>query len=316
MSSARASTACSASSPSARMVIFSPFLASPVIFRTLLAFTSRSPFRMTTCEENPLAVWTNPAGGRCQEPRVRRDGNEAETFLDHTRGVFGSSRENAGGEAVLACGRQYSFDGLEYLWFFAVRARSVPEVLAEVRGSDEDRIQPLDTDYLLQVIQRLLCLDHGHGHDSLVRVFGVVLAAVECRPVRTKAAISFGRVAAGPDESIRFLAGVDHGADHRVAPRVEHAHDEAGIVPQNPDDGHGIRRGDGLQHGHEALVVHGPVLHVDGEAVPARVRHHLGGERDRNVQPPVHHGSALPPDTLQTILPHPCFPSRPPTRIQ
>src|SRR5918995_6828026 len=64
MSSVRVSTACSASSPSARMVTLSPFLASPVIFRTLLALTSRSPFTITTCEENPLAAFTNRAAGR------------------------------------------------------------------------------------------------------------------------------------------------------------------------------------------------------------------------------------------------------------
>src|SRR5215212_11658804 len=63
MSFARASTACSASSPSARTVIFSPFLASPVIFRTLLAFTSRFPLMNTTCEENPLAAFTICAAG-------------------------------------------------------------------------------------------------------------------------------------------------------------------------------------------------------------------------------------------------------------
>src|SRR5215212_697484 len=64
MSSARVSTASSASSPSARMVTFSPFLASPVIFRTLFAFTSRSPFTITICEENTFAALTNCAAGR------------------------------------------------------------------------------------------------------------------------------------------------------------------------------------------------------------------------------------------------------------
>src|ERR671910_1144578 len=358
MSSARVSTACSASSPSARMVTLSPFLASPVIFRTLLALTSRSPFTITTCEENPLAAFTNRAAGRpwipssgptvvslcamksplapahlCEsrqiapmilllalesgygagrggghEPHVRRDGDELETLLCHARGVLGSAREDTRGETVLAGGGQHPVDSFDYRWLATVRTGSKPEALSQVRGPNEDGVETSDGEDLFQVIQGLLRLDHGHRRYGLVRVVGIVLAAVEGCPVRAIAAVSIGGVAAGVDEDFRFLAGGDHGADHRVAPGVEHAHDEAGIVPRHPNDGHGIRRRDGLEHRHEALIVHGPVLHVYGQAVPSRVRHHLGGEGAGYVQPPVHSGLSPAPDLSQSVLPHPRSP--------
>src|SRR5215203_5587693 len=356
MSSARVSTACSASSPSARMVTLSPFLASPVIFRTLLALTSRSPFTIRTCEENPFAAFTNRAAGRPwipssgptvvslsamknsshalapsnktrhtspmipslalesgygvgrsrgHEPHVRRDSDELEPLPCHARSILGRTCEDTGGETTLACGGQHPFDSLDNLRLTAVCAWSMPEALAQVRGSDEDGVQALDSENLLQVCERFEGFDHGHRNDGLVSVLGVVLAPVEGRPVRAVTAVSLRRVAAGPDEGLGFFAGVDHRADHSVACSVEHTHDEAGIVPRHPDDRYGVRCRDGLEHRHEASIVHGPVLHVYGQAVPYRVRHDLGGEGARHVQPPVYGGSAFLPDPFQTVLPHP-----------
>src|SRR5215212_7588712 len=337
MSPARVSTACSASSPSARMVIFSPFLASPVIFRTLFAFTSRSPFTITTCEENPFATFTNRAAGRpwipssgptvvslcamknssharalyktrhtspmipslalesgygaCRrrghEPHVRRDCDELESLQCHARGV------------------QHTVDSFDYLWLFAVHARSVPEALAQIRGPHEHGIQAWNGENLLQVFERFVGFDHGHRYDSLVRVVGVILTAVEDCPARAVAAVALRRVATGPDEGFGFLAGIDHRADHCVATSVEHTHDEAGIVPRHPDHGHGIRRRDSLEHRHEAFIIHGPMLHIYGQAVPSRLCHYLGRERARHVQPPVHSGLTLTPDLSQKVLSHP-----------
>src|SRR5215210_3103310 len=69
MSSARASTASWASSPSARMTILSPFLApSVMILSELLAFASRSPLTTTISDENCLAALTNCAAGRACSP--------------------------------------------------------------------------------------------------------------------------------------------------------------------------------------------------------------------------------------------------------
>src|SRR5215218_6949277 len=238
------------------------------------------------------------------EPSVRRDGDELETLLGDTRGVLGRAREDTGGETASSRGGQHPFYSLDHHLLVAVHAWSMPEALAKVRGPDEDGIQTLYTEYLLQVLQCFPRLYHGHRHDGLVRVLRVILAAVEGRPVRTVAAVSLRRVAASPDEGFRFFAGVDHRADHGVATRVEHPHYEAGIVPRHPDDGHGVRRRDSLQYRDEASIVHGPVLHIYGQAIPSRVGHDLGGEGARYVQPPVHSGFSLTPDLLQTVLPH------------
>src|SRR5918997_3518821 len=65
MSSARASTASSASSPSARIVSWSPFLApSVMILSELLALASRSPLTTTMSEEYCFAALTICSAGR------------------------------------------------------------------------------------------------------------------------------------------------------------------------------------------------------------------------------------------------------------
>src|SRR5215207_8181979 len=217
------------------------------------------------------------AGGCCShEPCVRRDGDELETIPRQARGVLGRTCEDAGGKTVITCVCQHPFDSLDYRGLAAVRAWSMPEALAEVRGPHEDCVQALYTEYLIQVLQRLLRLDHGHCHDGLVRVVGVVLAAIDGCPVRAVTAVSPRRVAAGPDEGFSFFAGIDHRADHSVTSCVEHPHNEAGIIPRHPDDGHSVRSGDGLQHWDETSVIHGPVLHIYGQAIPSCVRHHFG----------------------------------------
>src|ERR687897_3042619 len=69
MRCARVSTASWASSPSARIVMVSPFLAPNVmIFNELLALASLSPFSTTISEENPLAAFTNCAAGLACKP--------------------------------------------------------------------------------------------------------------------------------------------------------------------------------------------------------------------------------------------------------
>src|SRR5215212_11106481 len=69
MSSARASTASWASSPSAWMVMLSPLLApSVMILSELFAFASRSPFTTTMSDENCFAALTNCAAGRAWSP--------------------------------------------------------------------------------------------------------------------------------------------------------------------------------------------------------------------------------------------------------
>ena len=202
------------------------------------------------------------------------------------------------------CGGQHPIDGLDDLGLLAVRAWSVPEALAQVRGADEDRVQALDVHDPIEVFQGPARLDHGDGYDRLIRVLRVVLAAVEDRPVGTIAAVSGRWIAAGPDERFGLLAGVDHRADHRVAARVEYLHYEGGVVPRHPHDGYRVRGRDGLQHGDEAPVVYGRVLHVYGQAVQASVCHNLGGEGARDLQPAVHDRAVLAPDGPQTILPH------------
>src|SRR5215208_6457119 len=213
---------------------------------------------------------------RGHKPHVRRDGDELESLPCHARGVLGRTCEDTSREIVLTCCVQHPVDSLDHLGLTAVRASSMAEALAQIRGSHEDGVQARDGENFFQVFEGLVGFDHGHGYDGLVRVVGVILAAVEGCPIRAVAAVALRRVAAGPHEGFGFLAGVDHRADHSVATSVEHTHDEARIVPRHPNDGHGISRGDSLEHRDETSIIHGPMLHVDSQAVPSQVRHYLG----------------------------------------
>src|ERR671910_3873245 len=140
--------------------------------------------RHTTPMIPSLALESGYGAGRRRghEPRVRRDGDELETLPCHARGVLGRTCEDTGGETVLTCCGQHPVDSLDHLRLTAVRAWSMPEALAKVRGPHEDGVQALYTEYLIPVLQRLPRLDHGHCHDGLVRVVGVILAAVEGCP--------------------------------------------------------------------------------------------------------------------------------------
>ena len=62
------------------------------------------------------------------------------------------------------------------------------------------------------------------------------------------------------------------------------------------------------EHGERGVVADRPVLHVDGQAVPALRRHDLGREAVRQLQPAVDRRTAVAPDLPQPIGPHGAFP--------
>src|SRR5262249_7431570 len=122
--------------------------------------------------------------------------------------------------------------------------------------------------------------DRAVGADALRRIFGV------------------------GDEGLGFLRSVDHRADHAVGAAIEHPAHDARLGPPHPDH----RRHRMLVHGLEALdyreVVLHAVLHVDGDAVEAALRDHLGGEAGRDREPRVHHGLAGGPYFLDVVRCH------------
>src|SRR5688572_14685802 len=115
-----------------------------------------------------LTLESGYGAGRCRshEPHIRRDGDELETLLCHERGVLGRAREDPRDETVLACRGKYPVDSVDHLRLAAVRSGSIPEALPQVGGSYEDGVQSRYSQNLLQVIQGLLSLDHGHRHDG------------------------------------------------------------------------------------------------------------------------------------------------------
>jgi hypothetical protein len=110
-----------------------------------------------------------------------------------------------------------------------------------------------------------------------------------------------GGYLAGGHEGFSFLPGIDHRADHALRAGVEHLADDAGLVPRHAHHRCHRVRLHRLKALHHRQVVLDAVLQIDGDAVKAALRHHLGREARRDRQPAVDDGFALIPDGLDLV---------------
>ena len=132
----------------------------------------------------------------------------------------------------------------------------------------------------------------------------VIGAAVEHGAVRPHAARAARRIAARTHQRLGLRAAVDHRADDPVRAGVEQLEGEDRLVVRHAHHWHCRRGRDRLQHGHGGLEVDRPVLKVDGDALEALMRHHLGriGVGDR--QPAVEHRPAAGENPTQLVFSH------------
>ena len=136
---------------------------------------------------------------------------------------------------------------------------------------------------------------------------GIVGAAIEKRADRAEASLAARRIGRRATKSSRFRRRVHHRADDAVGAGVEHFHQDAGLEPRHAHERHGRRRRDRCQRAKRGAVVAHAVLHVDGQAVPALMRHRLGGEGMRDGNPAVDDGLAARPDLTQAVRSHAAF---------
>ena len=169
----------------------------------------------------------------------------------------------------------------------------------EIGRPDIDRIEPMDRQDLVKLVDRLGGLDHAEGDDEVVGLHVIIRPAVERGADRPRAPIAERRIAAGADEFLCFGAVVDHRADDAVGAGVERLLDVGRVVPRDAHQRHRAGGRDALQHRHHDRVVDHAVLHVDDQRIPAGMGHNLGREARRNPQPAIDDGPALRPD-----LPH------------
>src|SRR6266404_9364165 len=176
---------------------------------------------------------------------------------------------------------------------------------AEIRRADIDAVDAFDVEDLLHVLDRRLGFHHRQQHDLVVG--GLLVGAgraVHAGADRAVGARALRRILGIGNEVPRFLRSIDHRADHAIGAAVEHLADDAGLVPGHADhrrDGVAVHRLEALHHGQ--IVLHA-VLHVDGDAVEAALRDHLGGKSRRNRKPGVHHGLARGPYFFDIVCCH------------
>src|SRR3984957_8837289 len=239
--------------------------------------------------------------GRHQAALVRQ-GHELESHVDRPHRAVGAGAVDAGIEAALAAFLDDLLVDLENFRLVAVEFRHQPIGEAEVAWADIDAVDALDVEDRFHVPDRRLGFHHRQQHDFFIG--GLLVGtgrAVHARADRAVRAGATRRIFGILDQGFRLFLGVDHRANHAIGAAVEHLADDTGLVPGHADHrGHrvAVHRLEALHH---RLIVLHAMLHVDGDAVEAALRDHLGGKPGWNRKPGVHHGLARGPNLLHVV---------------
>ena len=218
---------------------------------------------------------------------------------------------DAGLDAVPLAAVEHLFQRRHHPFVGLVAARRIAIRDRQVDWADIDRVEPLDRQDLVEIVDRLGGLDHAEGDDDVVGLGVVVGAAVERGADRPRAAVAERRIAHRVDEFLGLGAVVDHRADDAVGAGVERLLDMGRVVPRHPHQRHRLGGRDALQHRHHHLVVDHAVLHVDDQRIPAGMGHDLGRKARRDAEPAIDDGLARLPQ-----FPHPVCPRHPTLLVQ
>src|ERR1700722_180312 len=206
-----------------------------------------------------------------------RDRHELEAHVDGAYRAFGAGAVDAGMEAALAAFLHDLLVDLEDLRLVAVELWHQAIGEAEVGRPDIDAVDALDIEDLLHVLDGGLGLHHRQQHDLVIG--GLLIGAgraVHAGPDRAVGARAARRIFAVGDEVFALLPGVDHRTDDAVGAAVQHLADDAGLVPGHPHHRRHRMAVHGLETLHHREIILHAMLHVDGNAVEAALRNHLG----------------------------------------
>src|SRR6478752_5192658 len=230
---------------------------------------------------------------------------ELEAHIDRAHRALGAATVNAGIETALSALLHDLLVDLEDFRLAAVELGHQPIGEAEVGGTDIDAVDALDIEDRFHVFDRRLGLHHREQYNFVVGggliSAGRTIHAGTDRAVRTRAA---RRIFGVGDELFRLLIGVDHRTDHAIGAAVEYLADDARLVPGHADHRRYRMTVHRLEALHHRQVVLHAVLHIDGDAVEAALRDHLGGKPGRNRKPGVHHGLARGPYFFDIVCCH------------
>src|SRR5882757_4033535 len=242
--------------------------------------------------------------GACRhghQATVVGDGDEAEALADHLGGVARRAVMDAGELVALLDGGQKLVVDRQDLRLIAIELGHQAERQAEVAGADIDAADARHVEDGVDIVDRLLRLDHRDDQHLVVggRLVGRRLA-IGAGADRAVAALPLRRIKRVGDKRLGLGFGVDHGTDHAPGAAVQNLADDAGLVPRHAHQ----RRHRMFVHRLEAadhrMVVLHAMLHVDRDAVPAALRHGLGREAAGDRKPGVDAGLA----GLQALFQH------------
>ena len=229
----------------------------------------------------------------CHQSAIVEDGDEAEPRGDHARRIGAGRVVDSGEPSVPAGRRDELLVDRNDVRLLAIEHRLQAEREAEIARADIDAADPRHVENAVDVVDRLLGLDHRDDQHLVVgdRLVGAGLA-VHHGTDRAVAALAGRRIEAGAGQGLRLLRGVHHRADHTPRAAVEHLADDPRLVPRHAHQRRhrmGVHRLKALHH--RQVVLHA-VLHIHGDAVEAALGHDLRGKPRRDRQPPIDAGLA------------------------
>src|SRR5688572_26677207 len=162
-----------------------PAMGAPMMPRPMNPSCMIVPSRMGSAAAH-LGEHLLGAGGH--QARVGADGDELEALGRARQRGLRRAVVDGGDDAVRLGALQDVVDGLRHRRVDVVEGRLAAERERQVRRPDVDRVQALDGQDGVEVVERLRGLDHREGDDGVVGVLRVVGAAVEQRAHRAEAA--------------------------------------------------------------------------------------------------------------------------------
>jgi Ca2+-binding RTX toxin-like protein len=215
-------------------------------------------------------------------PGAPRHGEELEPLLDEeVRVHLGRDEIHPGGDAVLGRRRRDLVERA-LINVAGVVERHV-ELDRQVGRADQQDVDARDGGDGIEILQRLLGLDHRRDHQAGVHRVHVLAVALELAPFAARAgiaAVAGGVVAAGAHHRRRLRRRVDHRHDDAARPGVKREADQIGLV--GADAHHRRRRlaAHRLDRRPERLDVPGRVLGIEEQEVVSGV----GQDRDVDVR--------------------------------
>src|SRR5262250_2064600 len=174
-------------------------------------------------------------------PGTPRHGEELEPLLDEeVRVHLGRDEIYPGGDAAL-CGGCRDFIERSLIGVARVVER-YPQLDRKVGRADQQDIDARDRGDRIEILQRLVGLDHRHDKEPVVHSIEVIAVILELAPLAAYpgvAAVAKRMIAAGAHGGLRLRSGVDHGHNDTARPGVKREADLIGVVA---GDAHQRRR--------------------------------------------------------------------------